>query len=242
MLPPQDAVGHPRQDSSRRTVQMRLGHPIEYQTGPGGTKDSRKASHGYDCAGQIADTTGGNHLHVKPPPLALLRPGPRFKEHEIELMSARPRSVERHLKHLLGTAEAAPPRNGYEDAHGPDHYIGDTLAEMKQSNPEPRAREHVALAHDYLLVMRGAERTFAAMAELYPQSPIFTLLYDESGTNGRFAGRAITTSGLQRLGVSQANFRRMLPLYPFAAERLKPPPCDVVLSSISAFAHGLLVP
>jgi glycosyltransferase involved in cell wall biosynthesis len=123
-----------------------------------------------------------------------------------------------------------------------DHYIGDTLAEMKPSNPEPRPGERVALAHDYLLVMRGAERTFAAMAELYPQSPIFTLLYDESATNGRFAGRAITTSALQRLGVSQANFRRMLPLYPFAAERLRPPPCDVVLSSSSAFAHGLRVP
>src|ERR1700682_2012572 len=80
------------------------------------------------------------------------------------------------------------------------------------------------------------------MAQLYPQSPIFTLLYDESGTNGRFAGRAITTSGLQRLGVSQANFRRMLPLYPFAAGRPKPRPCDVVISSSSAFAHGLLVP
>jgi glycosyltransferase involved in cell wall biosynthesis len=113
---------------------------------------------------------------------------------------------------------------------------------MKPSNPESRPRERVALAHDYLLVMRGAERTFAAMAELYSQSPIFTLLYDESGTDGRFAGRAITTSGLQRLGASQANFRRMLPLYPFAAERLEPPPCDVVLSSSSAFAHGLRVP
>ena len=57
----------------------------------------------------------------------------------------------------------------------------------------------VSLAHDYLLVMRGAERTFAAIADLYSQAPIFTLLYDEQGTDGRFAGRAITTSPLQRL-------------------------------------------
>ena len=90
--------------------------------------------------------------------------------------------------------------------------------------------------------MRGAERTFAAMAELYADAPIFTLLYDEQGTQGRFAGRSITTSFLQRLGVDQSTFRRLLPLYPLAAERLRPPPCDAVVSSSSAFAHGLSVP
>jgi glycosyltransferase involved in cell wall biosynthesis len=100
----------------------------------------------------------------------------------------------------------------------------------------------VALAHDYLLVMRGAERTFAAIADLYPDAPIFTLLYDEHGTGGRFAERSITTSPLQRLGVRQEGFRRLLPLYPLAVERLRPPPCDVVLSSSSAFAHGVRVP
>jgi glycosyltransferase involved in cell wall biosynthesis len=103
-------------------------------------------------------------------------------------------------------------------------------------------QERVALAHDYLLVMRGAERTFAAIAELYADAPIFTLLYDASGTNERFAGRTITTSAMQRLHVGQANFRRLLPLYPFAIERLEPPSCDVVLSSSSAFAHGIRIP
>lgn len=100
----------------------------------------------------------------------------------------------------------------------------------------------VSLAHDYLLVMRGAERTFAAMADLYAQAPIFTLLYDEQGTNRRFAGRSITTSPLQRLGVGQSKFRQLLPFYPLAVERLKPPVSDVVLSSSSAFAHGLRAP
>jgi glycosyltransferase involved in cell wall biosynthesis len=102
--------------------------------------------------------------------------------------------------------------------------------------------ERVSLAHDYLLVMRGAERTFAAMAELYSQAPIFTLLYDEQGTDRRFAGREITTSPLQRFGVGQSNFRRLLPLYPAAARRLRPPASDVVISSSSAFAHGLRAP
>ncbi len=108
--------------------------------------------------------------------------------------------------------------------------------------PLPRSRLRVTLAHDYLLVMRGAERTFAVMSDLYPEAPIFTLLYDEAGTSGRFRARSITTSPLQRLGVSQSTFRRLLPLYPLAVERLKPPACDVLLSSSSAFAHGVRAP
>jgi glycosyltransferase involved in cell wall biosynthesis len=100
----------------------------------------------------------------------------------------------------------------------------------------------VCLAHDYLLVMRGAERTFAAIADAYRAAPIYTLLYDEHGTGARFAGRAIETSPLQRLGPSQVDFRRYLPLYTHLVKRLRPPACDVVLSSSSAFAHGISVP
>ena len=103
-------------------------------------------------------------------------------------------------------------------------------------------RAGVALVHDYLLVMRGAERSFAAIADSYPQAPIFTLLYDEQGTDGRFAGRSVSTSPLQRLGATQGNFRRLLPLYPAAVSRLPLPPCDLVLSSSSAFAHGVRAP
>lgn len=102
--------------------------------------------------------------------------------------------------------------------------------------------EHIALVHDYLLVMRGAERTFAAIADLYSDAPICTLLYDEQGTHARFANRSITTSRLQRLGVSQSTFRHLLPLYPRAVERLKLPASEIVLSSSSAFAHGVCAP
>jgi glycosyltransferase involved in cell wall biosynthesis len=113
---------------------------------------------------------------------------------------------------------------------------------MRARTCEHPAQPRLALAHDYLLVMRGAERTFAAIADLYCDASIFTLLYDEASTSGRFAGHSITTSPLQRLGVGQSSFRRLLPLYPLAVERLRPSHCDVVLSSSSAFAHGVRVP
>jgi glycosyltransferase involved in cell wall biosynthesis len=104
------------------------------------------------------------------------------------------------------------------------------------------AEARVSLVHDYLLVMRGAERTFAAIADLYASAPIFTLLYDEQGTNERFAAHSVITSPLQRLGARQSNFRRLLPLYPAAVGRLRLPPSELVLSSSSAFAHGVPVP
>jgi len=98
--------------------------------------------------------------------------------------------------------------------------------------------EKPALVHDYLLVMRGAERTFAEMADIWPDAPIHTLLYDEQGTRGRFARRDVRTSQLQHLGVRQHGFRKLLPLYPTAARHLAVHG-DLVVSSSSAFAHGV---
>lgn len=97
----------------------------------------------------------------------------------------------------------------------------------------------LALAHDYLLTMRGAERTFAEMAACWPQAPIYTLLYDAEAVADGFAGRDVHTSGLQRLGASQRSFRYLLPLFPGATERLPVSEYDVLVSSSSAFAHGL---
>lgn len=100
----------------------------------------------------------------------------------------------------------------------------------------------VSLVHDYLLVMRGAERVFKTMADCWPEAPISTLLYDERGTGGAFADRAVTTSYLQKVGVRQRGFRMLLPLYPKATERLPVAPAPLVVSSSSAFAHGVRPP
>jgi glycosyltransferase involved in cell wall biosynthesis len=97
----------------------------------------------------------------------------------------------------------------------------------------------VVLVHDYLLVMRGAERTFAAIADSYPEAPIATLLYDPIGTESRFSHRPVRTSFLQRVAADQRRFRGFLPLLPLAAERLRLDGARLVISSSSAFAHGV---
>jgi glycosyltransferase involved in cell wall biosynthesis len=103
----------------------------------------------------------------------------------------------------------------------------------------PNANGELALVHDYLLVLRGAERTFGAIADVWPSAPVYTLLYDSEGTEGRFSGHPVTTSALQRIGVRQSGFRKLLPLFPLAVERLPVDRYPVVVSSSSAFAHGV---
>jgi len=97
----------------------------------------------------------------------------------------------------------------------------------------------VVLAHDYLLVMRGAERSFAALCDLWPGAPIASLLYDDSIFGERLVGHDVRTSPLQYLGARQATFKALLPLMPWAAEQLDVSGHDLVISSSSAFAHGV---
>jgi glycosyltransferase involved in cell wall biosynthesis len=99
----------------------------------------------------------------------------------------------------------------------------------------------VALVHDFLLDLRGAERVFAAICDAWPEADVFTAVYDEDGTEGRFAGRAPRTSFLQSLRPTHRTFRALLPLYPHAIESLDLRGYDIVISSSSAWAHGVLV-
>ena len=98
----------------------------------------------------------------------------------------------------------------------------------------------VALVHDFLLDVRGAERVFLALCDLFPQADLFTAVYDEHGTEGRFAARRPTTSFLQRVHPDSRTFRALLPLYPYAMEALDLRGYDLVISSSSAWAHGVI--
>jgi glycosyltransferase involved in cell wall biosynthesis len=98
----------------------------------------------------------------------------------------------------------------------------------------------VALVHDFLLDMRGAERVFLEMCRIWPDADIYTAVYDEQGTEGRFSGRRVHSSFLQGLHPSARTFRALLPLYPAAIESFDLSRYDLVVSSSSAWAHGVL--
>jgi glycosyltransferase involved in cell wall biosynthesis len=98
----------------------------------------------------------------------------------------------------------------------------------------------VALVHDFLLDIRGAERVFLELCEMWPSADIYTAVYDEYGTDGWFARRNVHSSFLQRLRPSARTFRALLPLYPAAIESFDLSAYDLVVSSSSAWAHAVL--
>src|SRR5919197_1027983 len=101
------------------------------------------------------------------------------------------------------------------------------------------ARGGVALVHDYLVFLRGAERTFAAVADLWPGAPIYTVAYSERATERRFAGREIHASWLRWLRPRRPTLPFLLPLYRHAVQSLEVRPRTLVVSSSFAFAHGV---
>jgi len=111
--------------------------------------------------------------------------------------------------------------------------------DARQSDSAPRA-PRVALVHDFLLDIRGAERVFLELCEMWPEADVFTAVYDLEGTEGRFANRTVKTSFLQRLHPTARTFRALLPLYPAAIESFDLRPYDLVISSSSAWAHAVV--
>ena len=112
---------------------------------------------------------------------------------------------------------------------------------MREGSPHGGGRgQRVALVHDFLLDLRGAERAFLAMCDLWPDADLFTAVYDEQGTEGRFAHRNVHTTFLQRLRPTSASFRALLPFYPAAIESLDLSGYDLVVSSSSAWAQGVI--
>jgi glycosyltransferase involved in cell wall biosynthesis len=97
-----------------------------------------------------------------------------------------------------------------------------------------------ALVHDFLVSVRGADRVFLEICNLWPDADVYTPVYDEEGTEGRFAGRRIHTSFLQRVRPTARSFRALLPLYPAAIESFDLSGYDLVISSSSAWAHAVI--
>jgi glycosyltransferase involved in cell wall biosynthesis len=94
--------------------------------------------------------------------------------------------------------------------------------------------------HDFLVSVRGADRVFLEMCDLWREADVFTPVYDERGTEGRFADRSIHTSFLQRMRPTARTFRALLPLYPAAIESFDLSGYDLVISSSSAWAHAVI--
>jgi glycosyltransferase involved in cell wall biosynthesis len=98
----------------------------------------------------------------------------------------------------------------------------------------------VALVHDYLNQMGGAERVVLALHEIFPDAPLYTSIYDPKRVDAAFQKIDVRTTFMQKLPLVKKHHQPFLPLYPFAMERLDLRGYDLVLSSSSAFGKGVI--
>jgi glycosyltransferase involved in cell wall biosynthesis len=99
----------------------------------------------------------------------------------------------------------------------------------------------LAFVHDWLTSLGGAEKVLESALEIYPQAPVYTLIYSPEIFVGHpIQSRKITPSFIQKLPGSKRRYRQYLPLMPFAIEQFDLRNYDVVLSSSDAVAHGVL--
>jgi glycosyltransferase involved in cell wall biosynthesis len=98
----------------------------------------------------------------------------------------------------------------------------------------------IALVHDYLNQYGGAERVLEALCEIFPDAPIYTLLYDEVATGHVFKGREIHTSFLQKIPFARKHHRIFPLLMPLAVEQFDLSEFDIVLSNSASFAKGII--
>lgn len=99
----------------------------------------------------------------------------------------------------------------------------------------------VALVHDYLNQMGGAERVVLALHELFPDAPLYTSIYDPQRVDPAFQKIDVRTSFMQKWPLVKKHHQPFLPFYPIAMEGLDLRGYDLVLSSSSAFGKGVIV-
>lgn len=97
----------------------------------------------------------------------------------------------------------------------------------------------IALVHDFLDTLGGAERVLLALHELFPSAPIYTLSYSEQDTHGLFRECDIRPSKLSNTLIGRSR-TLSLPFLPNAVESFRLDQYDIVISSSSAFAKGVI--
>ena len=98
----------------------------------------------------------------------------------------------------------------------------------------------LALIHDWLNQLGGAEDVLAALVDLYPDAPLYTSLYDRERMPAHWREWDIRTSFIDRLPFAHRKQQLYFPLYPFAFEQFDLRGYDVVLSNKSGFCHGVI--
>lgn len=119
------------------------------------------------------------------------------------------------------------------DREGPDG----TASAPDGAPPPPR---RVALIHYWLVGMRGGERVLEELLRLYPDADIFTHVLDRARLSPLLAERPIQETSVARLPGARRHYQKYLAAMPRALEELDLGAYDLVLSSESGPAKGVI--
>lgn len=100
----------------------------------------------------------------------------------------------------------------------------------------------VAIIHYWLVTMRGGERVLERLLRLFPQADIFTHVYDPSAVSETIRSRRVFTTFIDRLPGAKRHYQKYLPLMPLALEELDLSGYDLIISSESGPAKGVITP
>lgn len=99
----------------------------------------------------------------------------------------------------------------------------------------------VAIVHDWLYVVGGAEQVLKALLKIYPQADVFTLFdFLSAKDRAKIGLKETRTSFLQKLPLMREHHRLYLPLMPIAIEQFDLSAYDLIVSSSYAVAKGVL--
>ena len=99
----------------------------------------------------------------------------------------------------------------------------------------------IALVHDSFTQMGGAERVVEALHEMFPDAPVFTLVFDPKFKE-KYKNWDIRTSGLQVLYLALGKIQYLLPVIPWGMDTLNFSGYDLVISSSSSWAKNIRLP
>jgi glycosyltransferase involved in cell wall biosynthesis len=104
--------------------------------------------------------------------------------------------------------------------------------------PVPR----VAIIHYWLVSMRGGEHVLEALCKMFPQADIFTHVYDPQKISGTIRKHNVFTTFINSLPRARRFYKHYLPLMPLALEQLDLRGYDLIISSESGPAKGVIPP
>jgi glycosyltransferase involved in cell wall biosynthesis len=97
----------------------------------------------------------------------------------------------------------------------------------------------LALVHDWLNQLGGAEDVLDHLLRLYPEAPLYTSIYDRENMPAHWQNHDIHTLWMDKLPNIYRKHQRYLPLYPLAWGGLDLSDYDMILSNKSGFCHGV---